>query len=237
MNDNIKPTRMELINTKNQLALATKGHKILAQKRDALVLKFFEIVKKARDLRTELDAQTVEAYKALAIAECIHSDSNLAVIALTTEEPPEIKVSVKNIMGVRIPAIEGRYVKKGLVERGYDYADTSARLDYAIDLFSDVLAKSIDVAETETALKRLLGEIEKTNRRVNALEYRVQPELRDTARTIKLHLNRLESEQFYALKVTKRRLNRKAEAEEAARNAKVNAPAKAKPAKAKIVAA
>jgi len=235
MADNVKPTRMGLIETKHKLALASKGHKILQQKRDALVLKFFEIVKKASDLRSELDFQAVSAYSALALAECIHSDSNLAVIALTTEEPPEINVSVKNIMGVRIPAIEGRYVKKPLAERGYDYADSSARLDYAIDLFSDVLEKAILVAETETALKRLLGEIEKTNRRVNALEYRVQPELRETARVIKLHLNRLESEQFYALKVTKRRLTRKAEAEEAAKNAK--AFAKEKPLKAKVVAA
>lgn len=237
MADNVKPTRMGLIETKHKLALASKGHKILAQKRDALVLKFFEIVKKASDLRTELDRQTVLAYSALALAECIHSDSGLAVIALTTEEPPEINVSVRNIMGVRIPAIEGRYVKKPLEARGYDYADTSARLDYAIDLFSDVLAKAILVAETETALKRLLNEIEKTNRRVNALEFRVQPELRETSRTIKLHLNRLESEQFYALKVTKRRLNRKAEAEEAARSAGAAVAQAPKRPKAKIVAA
>ena len=236
MADNVKPTRMELIETKNRLVLATKGHKILQQKRDALVLKFFEIVKKARDLRSELDGQAIAAYSALALAECVHSDANLAVIALTTEEPPEISVSVKNIMGVRIPAIAGRYVKKQLVERGYDYADTSARLDYAIDLFSDVLAKAIEVGETETALKRLLGEIEKTNRRVNALEYRVQPSLRETARAIKLHLNRLESEQFYALKVTKRRLTRKAAAEEEAQAAAAVAAVPKGP-KAKAVAA
>ena len=208
---------MELINTKTRLALAVKGHKILQQKRDALVMKFFEIVKKAKDLRKELDDEVVRSYQALAIAEGLHSDSQLEVIALTTEEPPSINVSVKNIMGVRIPAIEGRYVKKPLAERGYGYAGTSARLDEAIGLFAGVLAKSIEVAETETALKRLLMEIEKTNRRVNALEYRVQPEMQDTIRVIKLHLNRLESEQFYALKVTKRRLNRKADAEELAR--------------------
>lgn len=215
--DNVKPTRMELISTKQKLLLAEKGHKILQQKRDALVLKFFEIVKKARDLRTELDALTIEAYKSLAVSQGIHSDAQLAAIAIMTETPPEIAVSVKNIMGVRIPAIDGTYVEKSLPQRGYSYAGTSARLDRSIDLFQAVLAKVLEVAETETALKRLLREIEKTNRRVNALEYRVEPEMKTLIRTIKLHLNRLESEQFYALKVTKRRLSRKAEAEQAAK--------------------
>ncbi len=211
-NDNVKPTRMELINSKQKLALASKGHRILQQKRDALVLKFFEIVKKARDLRTELDSQVVLAYQALAVAQGVHSDTQLAVVSLTTETPPEIAVSVKNIMGVRIPAIAGEYVQKPLPDRGYSYAGTSARLDRGIDLFSGVMAKTIEVAQNETALKRLLKEIETTNRRVNALEYRVQPELRELIRAIRLHLNRLESEQFYALKVTKKRLNRKAAA-------------------------
>lgn len=216
VNASVKPTRMELIATKQKLVLAEKGHRILSQKRDALVMKFFEIVRKARDLRSELDAISVDAYEALAVAQGVHSDSQLAVISLTTETPPEISVHVKNIMGVRIPAIEGEYVEKPLEARGYSLAGTSARLDRAIELFQSVLAKTLQVAQTETALKRLLREIEKTNRRVNALEYRIEPEMRELIFTIRQHLNRLESEQFYALKVTKRRLGRKGAVQETA---------------------
>ncbi len=210
---------MELINTRQKLKLAEKGHRILQQKRDALILEFFRIVKQAKDLRTELNNEMAVAFEALAIARAFHSDALLKVDASTTNKVPEIEVYSKNVMGVRIPGIRGTNIDRTLLDRGYSIAGSSAKIDWAAEKFESCLNKVLALAETETALKRLLKEIEKTNRRVNALEYVVQPSLKETTKTIKLHLNRLESEQFFALKITKQRLNKKAEAEEQAMHA------------------
>ncbi len=205
---------MEMINTRNRLALAQKGHKILQQKRDALILEFFRILKIAKDLRKELNQEMNVAYEALAIARAFHSDTLLKVGTATATAVPEIEVYAKNVMGVRIPGIKGTSVNRTLPERGYSIPATSAKIDWATEKFESALNKIIVLAETETALKRLLKEIEKTNRRVNALEYNIEPSMKSTIKTIKLHLNRLESEQFFALKITKDRLNQKKELEE-----------------------
>lgn len=214
MKEGIKPTRMELLNTKQKLALAQKGHTILKQKRDALVLEFFAIIKKAQDLRSQLDTQVLKAYKSLAVAEAFHGATFLQTAALASEKAPHINVYTKNIMGVRIPAIEGEYVHRSLQERGYPIAGSSAKFDEAVSEFELALEYSIRLAQTEAALKRLLHEIEKTNRRVNALEFNIQPDMRQTIKDITQYLALLEAELRFALKVTKRRLEKKKQAEE-----------------------
>ena len=211
--ESVKPTRMELLNTKQKLLLAQKGHKLLKQKRDALVLEFFSILKQAKDLRTQLDNQTVAAYKALAIALCFHGELFLETASLYSHSVPEISVTSKNVMGVRIPAIRGTAIQRSLLERGYSLKESSAKFDAVVQAFEETLNFAVKLAETEGALKRLLSEIQKTNRRVNALEYNIQPDLRDTIKTITESLNRLESERFFALKLTKKRLKEKAEKE------------------------
>ncbi len=210
--DNVRPTRMELLNTKQRLIMAEKGHKLLKQKRDALVLEFFNTVKKAKDLREQVNVQVVDAHKKLAIARSIHGDLFVESSALSTLPAPDVRVETKNIMGVRIPLISSISVKRNLLERGYSVHGSSARFDDAVESFEKALNLIVQLAETETALRRLLSEIEKTNRRVNALEFNIQPGLKDTIRHIQDHLNRLESERFFALKLTKKRLQAAAEA-------------------------
>src|SRR3989338_8278863 len=105
MAETIRPTRMELLNTKQKVILAEKGHKILKQKRDALVLEFFNIVKKASDLRSRLDKQTLVAYKALAIARAFHGDAFIDAQAAAAVQAPLVSISTKNVMGLKIPAI------------------------------------------------------------------------------------------------------------------------------------
>ena len=205
---------MELLNSKQKLALAQKGHTILKQKRDALVLEFFSIIKQAQDLRTQLDKQVLKSYKSLAVAEAFHGATFLETAALASHKIPQIDVSSKNIMGVRIPAIKGVFVHRSLLDRGYPIVGSSAKFDDAVSDFELSLEYSIKLAETEAALLRLLKEIEKTNRRVNALEYNIQPDLRQTIKDIGQHLALLEGELFFALKITKKRLARKKEAEE-----------------------
>lgn len=213
MKEGIKPTRMELLNTKQKLALAQKGHTILKQKRDALVLEFFKIIKQAQDLRSQLDGQVLKSYKSLAIAESFHGTVFLQTAALASQQAPEIDVTAKNIMGVRIPAIQGSFVHRNLQERGYPIVGSSAKFDEAVSDFELSLEYVIKLAESEAALKRLLKEIEKTNRRVNALEFNIQPDMRQTIKDIGQHLALLEGELFFALKVTKKRLAKKAAAE------------------------
>ncbi len=217
---NVKPTRMELLNTKQKLVLAEKGHKILKQKRDALIMEFFTIVKKAKDLRSQVDASAIRAYQRLAVATALHGEIYLRSLALTAHKAPTISVNSKNIMGVRIPTIQGEYVLRNIQERGYSVQSTSATIDETVGAFEETLSLTLKLAETEAALKRLLTEIEKTNRRVNALEFNIQPAMRATIKDIAGHLNRLESERFFSLKITKKRLNRKADEEDAARKAK-----------------
>ncbi|NUN11506.1 V-type ATP synthase subunit D [Candidatus Micrarchaeota archaeon] len=211
MKENVKPTRMELLNTKQRLKLAEKGHALLKQKRDALVLEFFAVVKQAKNLRNELNAKVIEANKALAIAEAFHGKTYLETLALSAFATPELAVQSKNIMGVRIPLIK---IDETIQSKELAFAieGSSAKLDDAILRFQEATDLVLKIAETEAAIKRLLQEIEKTNRRVNALEYNIQPDLKKTIKDITQHLALLEGELFFALKVTKKRLQKKAEA-------------------------
>lgn len=213
MAEAVRSTRMELLNTKQRLVLAEKGHKILKQKRDALVLEFFSIIRKAKDLRKEVDAEVAKAFKSLAIAKAFHGDFFVETSALASRQVPEIEVKSKNIMGIRIAEIRGVDVQKDLLSRGYSIEGSSAKFDAAVERFETVLNLVIRLAESESAIKRLLKEIEKTNRKVNALEFNIQPEMRRTVKEIAGHLNRLEAERFFALKVTKRRLSKAAAGE------------------------
>ncbi len=211
MKEGVRPTRMELLNTKQQLVLAKKGHTILKQKRDALVHEFFNVIRKAKDLRKEADEEMAKAFRALAIAKAFHGDLFVETAALASKKVPEIEVHGKNIMGIRIAEIKGVDVEKTLLDRGYSLQGSSAKFDEAVAHFEKSLSLIIKLAEFETALKRLLKEIEKTNRKVNALEFNIQPELASTIKEIGDHLNRLEAERFFALKVTKRRLAKEAD--------------------------
>ncbi len=198
-----------MLNTKQKLLLAEKGHKLLKQKRDVLVMEFFSLVKKAKDLRGQLAGQMKVSFESLAITEAIYGELFVKANALAVKTAPLLALKSKNIMGVKIPTVQGVNVSKHLAERGYSITGTSANFDKTVGEFEKSLQLIIHLAESETAIKRLLKEIEKTNRRVNALEYNIQPRLKATIRGIASQLNRLESERFFALKITKKRLEKK----------------------------
>ena len=131
--ESVRPTRMEMLNTKSKLLLATKGHHILKQKRDALVPEFFKIVKKAKNLRGEVDAEMAAAFKALAIAKAFHGDLFVETAAIASKKVPEIEVHTRNIMGVKIAEIRGIDVRKDLEGRGYSIQGSSAKFDDAVE--------------------------------------------------------------------------------------------------------
>ena len=203
----VNPTRMELIKTKERIVLARKGHKLLKQKRDALILEFFKILKKSQDLRGQLAKQMAAAYKSLGYAQLYHPVHQLEKVSLDLKKNIEVDVEVKNVMGVKIPAIETKFEKRDFIRApSYSVPATSAKIDQAVQDYEEVLYMVIKLAETETAIKRLIIEIEKTKRRVNALEFVLIPRLDEQKNMISFRLDEMERDSFVSLKSIKRKL-------------------------------
>ncbi|VVC02596.1 V-type ATP synthase subunit D [Candidatus Burarchaeum australiense] len=209
MAEQVKPTRMELIKARARIRLAKRGHKLLKQKRDALVLEFFKILEKAKDLRSELNRMMELSYGSLAKAEAYDGVFEVESAALAVKKVPAVSIEARNIMGVKIPAMESIDVKKTLAERGYSVVGTSAKVDEAAERFESSLDMVLKLAESENALKKLIREIEKTKRRVNALEYVLIPKLETQAKYISFRLDEMERESFFTLKMIKRKMERK----------------------------
>ncbi len=205
----VNPTRMELIKTKERIQLAGKGHKLLKQKRDALILEFFKILKKAQDLRGQLALKMAQGYKSLALAETYHNMQELSKVSLDLRKEIDIDIEVRNVMGVKIPNITAQMENVHFLSLPtYSVAATSAKIDGAVEDFNDILQMVIRLAETETAMKRLIMEIEKTKRRVNALEFVLLPRLHEQRKMISFRLEEMERDSFVSLKTIKRKLDR-----------------------------
>ncbi len=202
----VKPTRSELIQLKNRIKLSERGYKLLKMKRDGLILEFFKILNEARNVRTELDAAYLRAEEKINLASAVNGMVSVRSVAFTAKESPEISLSGKNIMGVVVPKISSTGVKKTLLERGYGIIGTNSYIDETADAYEDLVEKIITAAELETTMKRLLDEIEKTKRRVNALEFKVIPELTAAMKFIRFALEEMERENTFRLKRVKARM-------------------------------
>ena len=199
MPQDIKPTRSELLKSKKQIKLAKSGYNLLKKKRDGLILEFFEILKKAKSLREELVSEYRTALGKINIARTLEGDLKVKSIAMAIKDIPDIKLSTKNIMGVRVPKIEASEIKKAFMQRGYGIYSSSA-IDEAATAYEKVVEKIILAAEVETSMRKLLNEIEKTKRRVNALEFIVIPKLDKIKSFIQLRLEELERENIFRMK-------------------------------------
>lgn len=206
----VTPTRSELIQVRKRIALTQSGHKILKLKRDGLILEFFKILEEAKDIRSQIAKQFGEAERRIAIATAV--DGVIAVrsaaYALTTR--PEIQLRSRNLMGVIVPSIKSTAVAVPLDQRGYGVIGTSPYIDEATAAFQRLVDTVVKAAELETTMKKLLDEIEKTKRRVNALEFRILPELEETERFIRFRLEELERENIFRLKRIKAKTTAKA---------------------------
>ena len=198
--DNIKPTRSELIELKKKIKMGQSGHKLLKMKRDGLILELFEILEKAKDIRKEVEEQFALASEKIAIAKSVEGSVVVKSTAFALKDTPELQLVSKNIMGVVVPKIEASSVHKNLGEHGYGLIGTSSRIDEAVDSFEILVEKIILAAEIETTMKKLLDDIEKTKRRVNALEFKVIPELTEAQDFIILRLEEMERENTFRLK-------------------------------------
>jgi len=201
----IKPTRSELINLKRKIQLSQRGYKILKMKRDGLIMEFFKILGNAKDTRGELLLRYQRAVDMMALANTVEGAIGVKSAAFSVKEVPTITLKSKNIMGVVVPQIESSKVKKSLVDRGYGVLGTSTVIDETASSFEDLVESIILSAEIETTMKRLLNEIEKTKRRVNALEYKVIPELTEARDFIKMRLDEMEREELFRMKRIKAR--------------------------------
>ncbi|WP_342305842.1 V-type ATP synthase subunit D [Methanolobus sp. ZRKC5] len=196
----VKPTRSELIEFKRKIKLSQSGHKLLKMKRDGLILEFFEILSKAKDVRTELDAAYEDASRRIGIANAVDGTITVKSTAFALKSKPEIELESRNIMGVVVPKIESSSVRKSINERGYGILGTSSYTDEAADAYENLVEKIILAAEIETTMKKLLDDIEKTKRRVNALEFKVIPEYQEAMGFIRLRLEEMERENTFRLK-------------------------------------
>ena len=199
MPQEIKPTRSELLKLKKQIRLAKSGYNLLKKKRDGLILEFFEILKKAKSLREELVNEYKIALEKINIARTLEGDLKVKSIAMAIKYIPDVKLATKNIMGVKVPKIEAGEIKKAFMERGYGIYNSSA-IDEAASAYEKVVEKIILAAEVETSMRKLLNEIERTKRRVNALEFIVIPSLDKQKAFIQLRLEEMERENIFRMK-------------------------------------
>ncbi len=200
MASDIKPTRSELLKLKKQIKLAKAGHSLLKKKRDGLILEFFELLKRAKTARADLVHSFLAARRDVNIARVMHTDLKLYSLALAQTNTPTASINIKNIMGVRVPVIKSQTVKQTAMQRGIGAYSSTVIIDKATSGYEDVLEHSIKVAESETAMKRLLDEIKKTKRRVNALEFNRIPTMVANRKFIQLRLEEMERENTFRLK-------------------------------------
>ncbi len=201
----VKPTRSELIGLKRRIALSERGYKILKMKRDGLILEFFKVLADAKDSRGDLLTKYQRATDMMALANTIEGTIGVKSAAFSVQEVPTISLMSKNIMGVVVPEIGSSKVRKSLVDRGYGVLGTSSVIDETALAYEDLVEAVIESAEIETTMKKLLDEIESTKRRVNALEFKVIPELTETRDFIKMRLDEMEREELFRLKKIKAR--------------------------------
>jgi V/A-type H+-transporting ATPase subunit D len=204
--ERINPTRMNLIQVKGRTRTATRGYTILKRKREALVLEFLKLLKESGKDRDYLYKILQQAYKNVAISSAYVGNFELESASNYIRELEPIQMSIKNIMGVKIPSAS-KPSKGGTMDLGI--LSTSIAVDDISNSFREVVGTVLDVAQREQGLKRLVIEVEKTKRRVNALDYIVIPGLKAQAKYIALHLEELDRDTFSALKHVKKKISSK----------------------------
>jgi V/A-type H+-transporting ATPase subunit D len=197
----IKPTRTELIAIKRKIALYDRGHKLLKMKRDGLILEFFNILSKARNIRSKIIADYTLAEEKLVIATSVDGETSVHSAAFARRDDPKVTMGSKNVMGTLVPTtLESATVKRRIDQRGYGIIGMSVRIDEAADAYEQLVEDIIVAAELETTLRKLIEEIEKNKRIVNALEFRILPELKKNESFIRTRLEELERENVFRLK-------------------------------------
>ncbi|MDI6723217.1 MAG: V-type ATP synthase subunit D [Methanobacterium sp.] len=204
MIEGVNPTRMELLKLKDREKLAIKGHGLLKEKRNALIMEFFNILERVKGSRENVENKLAEAFEDLTTAQIVMGDLAVKRAAMSVKESVHVDIDSRSVMGVVVPIIDTETAKRTMVERGYGFVDTSAKLDEAARKFEEAITLTIELAEIEKTIILLAAEIESTKRRVNALEHIIIPRLENTVKYIEMRLEEMERENFVRLKMIKK---------------------------------
>lgn len=199
----ITPTRMELTRLKGKLKTARKGHKLLKDKRDELMRQFLDLVRENKTLREKVEEKIKNCNRNFLLAKASSDDEIINVALMTPKQNVYLDVKSKNVMSVDVPVFEYKTRTSDVNDiYCYGYAFTSPELDFAVDSISKILPDMLHLAECEKACQLMAKEIEKTRRRVNALEHVVIPETETNIKFIKMKLDENErSSQIRLMKV------------------------------------
>ena len=186
----VNPTRMELTRLKGKLKTAQRGHKLLKDKRDELMKQFLDTVRELRSLRAQVEEELMRVHSSFTVASALMSAQAMEQALMYPKQSVELTMTFQNIMSVNVPVYhyQTRTDDTGDIFP-YGFAATSGELDGAVAALGEVFQNMLKLAETEKAAQLMAEEIEKTRRRVNALEYVVIPETQDNIRYITMKLD------------------------------------------------
>ena len=232
----INPTRMELTRLKGRLRTAQRGHKLLKDKRDELMKQFLETVREVRGLRAEVEEELMTVHGAFTVASALMSSEAMEQALIYPKQSVELTMGFQNIMSVNVPVYDFKTKTQSDSDiYPYGFAATSGELDTAVDALGKVFRKMLKLAQVEKSAQLMAEEIEKTRRRVNALEYVVIPNTQETIRYINMKLDENDRSTTIRLMKVKDMLLKDAIEEKKAENARAikafgdsgEAPAKA----------
>jgi V/A-type H+-transporting ATPase subunit D len=215
--EEVRPTRSELLERRSQIQLAVQGMDLLKQKRDALLIEFMSVMDETLRLSGSLQKAVSDAQYSLAVAKSVDGNVSVRSAAMATKGEVTIDMTGTKIMGVSVPVVtKGRSPVRSSFTRGYSITGVSSRIDETADRFEKILDVIIEYADIETRLKRLGEEIQKTNRRVNALEQITVPGLKEQVAYIRQTLDERAREDLFRLKKVKKKIERKKAAQSVA---------------------
>jgi len=188
----VNPNRMQLLRLKSRLVVARRGHKLLKDKQEELMRQFLGMVHTANDLRGEVEAELAHAYAAFVSARFEMSGSAMESALAFSQRRVELVADREQVMNLKVPKFAVEFPEDA--ELGYGYADTTAELDRALELYAAIIPRLMQVAELEKSVQLLAAELEKTRRRVNALEHILVPNLEETIKFIADRLSEQERE-------------------------------------------
>lgn len=184
----VNPNRMELLRLRKRLVVAKRGHKLLKDKRDALIQEFIRLVKENKKIREELEDRLMKCYIIFSDASSLMSKITLEETLMFPKAKSAVEVTFKNIMSVNVPKYIFKYEKNFYA---YSLINTTPELDIALRNFYEILPLMLKLAELDKAASLLADEIEKTRRRVNALEYVLIPDIEETVKFITMKLDEM----------------------------------------------
>ncbi|AOA02003.1 MULTISPECIES: V-type ATP synthase subunit D [Carnobacterium] len=184
---NVNPTRMELSKLKKRLTTATRGHKLLKDKQDELMRRFIILVRQNNLLRSDVENSLITSMQSFVMAKALLNEKFIEGLVVVPARKVIVDIYEKNIMNVEVPVMNFSY-PEAEKELPYGYLNSNSELDQSIDELSQILPKLLELAEIEKTCQLLADEIEKTRRRVNALEYMTIPKLKETIRYIQMKL-------------------------------------------------